>query len=165
MHESTAIYQGKGLLPHSDPPSRGYTYPGFSSPSIIIMITCLNSPPLSLQHTKQVSPFQSHNLHHSIPGSGRLGLGCLLTGQFPGASASLSPPEESASFGLFHMLQGRVWFSLGKQSVLKKSKFLALKTLYNLDPTYPGISPTPPPPHSLLRSPRSEADQSVLLPR
>lgn len=152
MHESTAIYQGKSLLPCSDPPSRRYTYPGLSSPSIIIRITCLNSPPLSLQRTKQVSPFQSHNLHHSIPGSGRLGLGCLLTGQFPGASASLSPPEESALFGLSHMLQGSLVFSgeavcpekvqsLGPQNSVQSGPNLSWNLPHSPTPTLPTQEP------------------------
>lgn len=129
---------GEGLLPRSRPGRPAPRFPG-------ALLPLPTSVPRSPAHVhRPVPPVHRRSLstpgrtpRHSPPGSGRPGLSCLLSGQFPGASAALSLPKGNG-----------VWISLGKQSVLKKSTFSALKLVYDLAPTYPEISP-----HNLRRPP------------
>ena len=71
---------------------------------------------------------------------------CSLGG-FQELMLALSPPEESASFELFHKLRGKAWVSSGEEvtAYRKKSRFKALKVLYNLVLTSPGNFSPPPP--------------------
>lgn len=58
----------------------------------------------------------------------------------------LPPPEESASSELFRKLRGKAWVSSGEEVTAygKKSRFKALKVLYNLVLMSPGNFPPRP---------------------